>query len=134
MSRYYNEDRQELKGHKIVQDAILAFVLVIVAGIAGCPPYNVWKTKLEGKAELMRQEQTRLIIVEQAKAEEQSAQHRANAIGIIGEAAKKYPEYRQQEFIGAFAEAMSNGDIEKIIYVPTEAGIPITEAGRIVAE
>lgn len=48
----------------------------------------------------------------------------------MGQAAKDFPEYRQQEFIGAFAEAMKDGKIQQIIYVPTEAGIPITEAGR----
>jgi hypothetical protein len=50
---------------------------------------------------------------------------------LIGEAAKKYPEYRTQEFIGAFAEAIKDGKIDQIIYVPTEAGIPIVESGRV---
>ena len=45
--------------------------------------------------------------------------------------AQKYPEYRQQEFIGAFAEAIQSGQVEQIIYVPTEANIPIVEAGRV---
>ncbi len=48
----------------------------------------------------------------------------------MGEAAQKYPEYRQQEFIGAFGEALKSGTISQIIYVPTEANIPIMEAGR----
>ena len=56
---------------------------------------------------------------------------RAEAIQILGEAAQQYPEYRQQEFIGAFAEALQQGTIRQIVYVPTEANIPIMEAGRV---
>ena len=69
----------------------------------------------------MKAEQEKKIQIEQAKAELESATLRAKAIEIVGEASKKYPEYRTQEFIGAIADAMSNGKIEKIIYVPTVA-------------
>jgi hypothetical protein len=96
----------------------------------GCPQYEVYKQDLHGKAELGRAHQVRQIQIEQAKAEETAATHRAAAITIMGQAAKDFPEYRKQEFIGAFAEAMHNGRINQIIYVPTEAGIPITEATR----
>ncbi|WP_312307640.1 hypothetical protein [Acinetobacter variabilis] len=50
--------------------------------------------------------------------------------GMDGQAAKDYPEYRKQEFIGAFGEALREGRIQQIIYVPTEANIPIVEAGK----
>lgn len=110
---------------------VVAVATVIVAlTMWGCPQYEVYRQNLHGQAELSKAHQTRQITIEQAKAEEASAQHRANAIKIMGEAAKQYPEYRQQEFIGAFAEAMHNGRISQIIYVPTEANIPITEATR----
>ena len=45
--------------------------------------------------------------------------------------AKDFPEYRTQEFIGAFADALREGKITQIMYVPTEANIPITEATRL---
>jgi hypothetical protein len=94
------------------------------------PTYGVWNQGMSGKAKLTRATQERLIQVEQAKAERESAQYRADAIAIVGQAAKDYPEYRQQEYIGAFAEAMNNGKIHQIIYVPTEGSIPIMEAGQ----
>ena len=50
----------------------------------------------------------------------------------MGAAARDFPEYRVQEFIGAFGEALQNGNIEKLVFVPTEANIPIVEAGRTV--
>jgi len=70
------------------------------------------------------------VIVTQADAERDAAKARAEAIAIMGEAAKKYPEYRTQEFIGAFAEALKEGKTNQIIYVPTEANIPVLEAGK----
>lgn len=92
--------------------------------------YNVYSMGLEGEALLAKATQTRQIQIEQARAELESAKLRAEAIELIGEKAKKYPEYRHQEFIGAFAEAMKEGTIQQIIYIPTEAGIPITEASK----
>lgn len=106
---------------------VLCFTAALMIGI---PQYTVWQQGLSGQAELNKTEQTRKILVEQAKAEEESASIRARAIAIVGKAAKDYPEYRLQEFLGAFAEALQNGNIEKIIYVPTEANIPVMEAMR----
>lgn len=91
------------------------------------PKWNVWNQEQQGKAMLAKAEQSRQILVTQAKAEFDAAKLRAQAIQIIGEKAKEFPEYRQQEFIGAFAEALKDGHIKQIIYVPTEANIPIIE-------
>lgn len=105
-----------------------------IAGIGFCmwlfPTYGVWRQGLVGEAELERAKQTKQVMIEQAKAEKESAELKAEAIRIVGKAAKEFPEYRNQEFIAAFGEAMANGSISKIIYVPTEANIPIIEAGR----
>lgn len=92
--------------------------------------YNVWSMEMQGKAKLAEATQSRQIQIEQAKAEKEAATLRAEAIAIIGKAAKEYPEYRQQEYIGAFAEALKEGKMQQIIYVPTEANIPILEATR----
>jgi hypothetical protein len=91
------------------------------------PTYGVWRQGLLGEAELERAKQTKQVMIEQAKAEKESAQLKADAIAIVGQASKDFPEYRKQEFIAAFGEAMANGNIQKIIYVPTEANIPIIE-------
>ncbi len=109
---------------------VVTVVLVTAALMIGLPIYNVWTQGLGGQASLARAEQEKLILIEQAKAEVEAAKYRSEAIKTVGQAAKDFPEYRLQEFIGAFAEAMTNADIQKIIYVPTEANIPITEAGR----
>ncbi len=112
-----------------VVGVVILFILIAL-GMVGCPKYNVWQQGLKGKARLARAGQERKILVEQAQAEFDAAEHRVKAIEIVGQAAKDFPEYRLQEFMGAFAEALQDGNIQKIIYVPTEANIPIMEASR----
>ena len=108
------------------------FLIVLVGAVmAGCPTYNVYSARMEGEAVVARANGAKMALVAQATAEKDAAQLRADAIKIVGQAAKEFPEYRQQEFIGSFAEALHQGKISQIIYVPTEANIPITEAGRV---
>jgi len=108
----------------------LIVIGLIVLFLWAWPVYSVWQQRLAGEAALARANQQRQILVAQARAEKEAAEFRAEAIKVVGAAATEYPQYRIQEFIGAFAEAMNNGKIEKIIYVPTEANIPIVEAGK----
>lgn len=110
-----------------------SIILIGIVGTAllwGMPQWNVWRSGLSGEAELQRAEQTKKIMIETARAEKESALLRAEAITIMGQAAKDFPEYRNQEFIQAFGEALREGRINQIIYVPTEANIPVMEAGK----
>jgi len=109
---------------------VITFVFILAVVIAGPAIYG-FIMELIGRGNLERAKYEKQIQVEQARAELEAAKLRAEAIVLIGEAAKKYPEYRTQEFIGAFAEAIKDGKIDQIIYVPTEAGIPIVESGRV---
>jgi len=120
------------------------FYLIVIAAIvfAGLfsivkPIYSVWSQEMEGKAEFAKAEQNRKIKVEEAKAnleaeklnaqaEIERAKGAAEAIRIEnGSITPTYIQYlwvRQQN-------AQTNN---KIIYIPTEAGLPILEAGRVV--
>ena len=124
------------KSQKGMSDAIalsvlgLAVVIIFVMFLAVFPYYKVWKQEMNGKAALAEAKQSKMIQVEQARAELESAELRAEAIKTIGIAAQAYPEYRQQEFVGAFGDALREGKINQIIYVPTEANVPILEAGK----
>lgn len=109
---------------------VVISLLLILLFLWIYPQYKVWSSGMNGKALFMRAEQEKKIQVEQARAELESAKLRAEAIEIIGEASKKYPEYRTQEFIGAFSEAIQSGAINQIIYVPTENNIPIVDKAR----
>ena len=123
---------------------VLALALAIVVATVGftvvgwqkvrlyVAEYTVKTERLVGEAEFVRAEQNRRILVEQARAEDDAAVLRASAIKTVGQAAKDFPEYRYQEFLGAFGEALQSDNIDKIIFVPTESNIPVTEAGRSV--
>jgi regulator of protease activity HflC (stomatin/prohibitin superfamily) len=115
-------------GMKHISGIALVGVVVIFGCMAGCPRYGVWTAEQEGLALKAKADGARQALVAQAQAEKDAAGLRADAIEIVGGAAKKYPEYRQQEFIGAFGEALREGKITQVIYVPTEANIPILES------
>jgi regulator of protease activity HflC (stomatin/prohibitin superfamily) len=117
----------------LVMFVVLAlFVCLVAFGFffGFIPAWKVWSAQKDGEATLARSESARQVLVQQAKAERDAASLRAEAIAIVGKAAKEYPEYRTQEFIGAFAEALKEGKVHSTIYVPTEANIPILEAGK----
>ena len=126
-----NEDRYEFaRVAGVILAALVMLIGVIFGTMAVYAVYNVWSQKLDGEAVLAHAHAARMVLVTQAEAEREAAQKRAEAIAIVGKAAKEFPEYRQQEFLGAFAEALKDGKISQVMYVPTEANIPITEATR----
>ncbi|MBP5277199.1 MAG: hypothetical protein J6Z18_01720 [Prevotella sp.] len=125
---------------KSVTVSIIAGIFTILVIIGGCmyliPKYNVWQQEQAGKAEFAKAEQNRRIKIEEAKAnleaeklnaqaEIERAKGAAEAIrienGSITPAYIQYLWVRQQN-------ANTNN---KIIYIPTEAGLPVLEAGRV---
>jgi len=107
-----------------------AAIFVLISGLHMSPVYNVWKQGLDGEAALAKAVQTKQIMIQTSLAEKESAQNKADAISIMGQAAKAYPEYRQQEFMTALGESLREGNVNQVIYIPTEAMIPIIEAGK----
>jgi len=118
------------KGYGELGFLSLAGIVLFGAMLFLWPKYRVYSQELRGQAALAEAKSSKQVQVEQARGELESSKLRAEAIKVIGKAAQEYPEYRNQEFIGAFGEALREGQIEQIIYVPTEANIPILEAGK----
>lgn len=117
-----------MKTSTIIVTALCFIVSLLLIGtmMVGCPHYNVWQQGLAGKANLKRADQERQILVSRARAELEASELQAKAIEIVGKVAAKYPEYRHQEFMGAFADALNSEDSPiKMILVPTEGNIPI---------
>lgn len=114
--------------------ALAVLLVLITLGLFGVgygwQKYKVYSATQSGIAKLRESESSKRIAIEQAMAEKEAAKYQAEAIQIMGEAAKKYPEYRQQEFISAFGIALKEGKVQQIIYVPTEGNIPILESGK----
>ena len=124
------KQRGNIDGFMTVLLFIMGLVIIFLF-LFGWPQYKVWQQGMVGEANLAKADQTRKILISQARAEREAAVEQAEAIKIVGQAAKDFPEYRQQQFMNAYAEALQSDKIEKIVYVATEAGIPITESGRV---
>ena len=103
------------------------------------PVYGVWQRELAGKAELAQAEYSRRIAVAEAQAKKDSAkllaeaeveraQGVAKANKIIGDSLKGNEAYLRYLWIDGLKESSKQGEV---IYVPTEAGLPILEAGRL---
>ncbi len=110
----------------------------IVGGVMfGYPQYKVWQQNKEGEAELAKAEQNRQIKVQEAKAEEEAAKSLAQAEITRAEGKSKANEILVKSLGGPqnymqflWVDAMKNGQ-NQTIYVPTEANLPVTEAGRM---
>lgn len=136
MSYYYDSKEDEVHTGRIVGTIIAAIVFITVGSMAGCPVYNVWERGLSGKSELEKALYNRKIAVAEAEAKFESAKmlaqaevERAKGVAeankIIGSSLKDHEEYLKYLWI----TGLSNPNKE-IIYVPTEAMIPVMEAGR----
>ena len=115
------------------------FCIVIVLGaifLGGFPIYKVWKQEMNGKADLAEAEWSKQIMVEEAKAELESATLKAQseverakgvaeANEIIGDSLKNNDAYLRYLWI----QGLHDGSSETI-YIPTEANLPILEATR----
>jgi len=135
-----------------------AFVIFIVLSLWLWPKYKVYKQELNGQAALKEAEWSKQILIEEAKAREQAslmqakakvtlaqaegeaqivrakaegaadierAKAAAEANRIIGESLKDNEEYLRYIWIKGLQD--SSGER---IYIPTEAGLPILEAGK----
>lgn len=116
--------------HFVVAGWILFSFSLILLSMAIYPIWNVWRAQQAGKAELKRITLIKQLVKEQATAEKDAAYYRAEAIRTEGSAAAEYPEYRKNLFYGALSQSLEDGNISQVIYIPTEAGLPITEAMR----
>ena len=108
---------------------IIVFVicLLISAGIIfGYPNYMVWEQRKQGEAALAKATQDRQTKVQEAEAEQEAASKQAEANRILGESVREYPEAMEQKWVEAFANTSN-----QVIYLPTEASVPITESGRM---
>ncbi len=113
-------------------------LLLIAAGLIGCPQYSVYKARLEGDALLAHAQSSKEVVVSEAKAKMESAMYlyqadSIRAVGIaksneiIGKSLENNPEYLHWLWIDNL-----NNDPNMVIYVPTEAGMPIMEATRFI--
>jgi hypothetical protein len=135
MSRWV-DDKGSLQTWPVVRDVCAVALAALAAVMAGCPAYNVWHAGMSGQAELRRAEQNRQIAVLEshakmdsakllAEAEVERARGVAAANKIIGDSLKGNEAYLRYLWI----HNLDSPNI-KVVYIPTEAGLPILEAGK----
>ncbi len=116
---------------------LLVLSTIFLPGCGMYPPYYAWQQEWEGKAELAKADYSKQVAVQEAKAKEEAAQYLANAEiarakgvakanEIIGSSLKDNEGYLRWLYIEGLKEKTGT----EIIYVPTEAGLPILEAGH----
>lgn len=117
---------------------IAGFVSLVI-GVASYPYANLWQKGLAGQAQLKQAEWNRQIKVREseaflasaknyAAAEVERAKGAAEANEIIADGLGGPGGYLRYLFIEGLKTAHENGN--QIIYIPTEAGLPILEANR----
>jgi hypothetical protein len=142
MTYYSNNSDSSSTSKSFVSLSILvgAGVIALTVLVGSCaylkPKYNVWAAEMEGSAQYAQAEQNRKITILEAEAKLESAKalaaaevERAKGVAeanrIIGESLKGNESYLRYLWIQNL-ESGSN----YVVYVPTEAGLPILEAGK----
>ncbi len=125
------------KGSETAWGIAIAIIVVVIVVIAfwGIPKYRVYSQELSGKADLKEAEWNRQIAIEEAQAEKASASLKAEADVIraigIAEANDIIAQSLTEEYIRwKWVEGLQDSNSE-VIYIATEAGLPIMEANRL---
>lgn len=117
---------------------IAVIIALITGGMAGLPKYNVYRQKMEGAALLAHAQSSKEIAVAEAKAKMESAtllaqaeviraEGVAKANKIIGDSLKGNEAYLRYLWIIDVAGA---GTQKTVVYIPTEANMPLLESVR----
>ena len=117
--------------------AVMLVVIIFLGVGFTSRTYDVWAQGKEGEAELAKAESNRKIKTLEAKAAEESAHHLSNAEviraegvdkanEIIGQSLKENEAYLRYLWIQNLSHPK-----DQVIYVPTEANLPILEASRL---
>lgn len=131
----YNNSQDRFFTLPVVVGIVVA-IGIAIAGFAIYPRYRVWSATMQGEAEFAQAEQNRRISVLEAQAKLEAAKslaaaevERARGVAqaneIIGQSLRNNESYLRWLWI----ENLDKGG-NSVIYIPTEAGMPILEAGK----
>jgi hypothetical protein len=115
----------------------LSLIVLACLALVGCPRYNVYSQEMAGRAKLAEAQSSRQVAILEAHAKMESAKELAQAEVIRAEGAAKANHILQNSLGGPegylrYLQIQAYGDTNaKVIYVPTEGGLPLTEAGRL---
>lgn len=121
----------------VILTCLFLAVITVGGGLYGCPQYNLYNQELAGKARLLEAQSSRQIATLEAVAAKESAKSLAEAEVTRAEGAAKANRILQNSLGGPEGylrylqiQAVDAKDAS-VIYVPTEGGLPVTEARRL---
>lgn len=129
-----------MRGFSFTIGSVIAIVIIGALVLIGLPTYNVYSKQMAGKAAYEQAVQDRRIRVLEAQAALDSAKltaqaevERARGVNaanrIMAESLGGPENYLRWSYIHMLEETAGKQGRE-VIYIPTEAGMPILEAGR----
>jgi hypothetical protein len=137
MSYFWDEKKDAPKVARILTAITGSIIIGVTATMAGCPQYNVYEQRTQGEAELQRANYSKQVAVQEAQAkmdaakllaaaEVERAKGVAKANQIIGDSLHNNEDYPRYLFVNNLEHTKN-----QVIYIPTEANMPILEATRI---
>lgn len=135
-----NETKQNIIAWSILIVILVFAIILFISAFFGVGAiyrqYHVWSSSMEGQAEFKRAEWNRQITVREAQAKRDAATmlaqaeiERAKGVAqankIIGDSLKGNEDYLRYLWIDHLGTTQN-----QTIYIPTEAGLPILEAGK----
>ena len=129
---FWENEKGDISIAKVIISISISIILIISICMYVFPIYGVWQKELAGKAQLKEAEWNRQIAIKEAEAIKESSSMLAEAEVIrsegIAEANRIIAGSITEEYIRyKFIEGLNDGNTE-VIYVPTEANLPILEA------
>jgi len=135
-------NNKNIRGNASIVILCVLAAFVLLGGIGGCmwgyPNYTVYEQRLAGEAMLAHAQASKEVAVAEARAKMESATllaqaevERAKGVAaankIIGDSLKGNDAYLRYLWI---TDVAGNNQGKTVVYVPTEANLPILEASR----
>lgn len=116
---------------------VIAVIVLFIGIIWGWQTFRVYSAGQAGKAELAQAEYNRQIIVRQAQAKLDASQLEAEAAVAHAKGVKESNDIISNSLGGPegylrflYIQMLQDSDNKQVIYIPTEAGLPVLEAGK----
>lgn len=128
--------------HLAIGGVATVVILSLVWGLAIGPRWNVWKSHQDGLADLAQAKNEQQIQIATAQSRlaaaelnKQAAIIEAQAVAAqvkeIGTELSHHDLYLRWQWIKMMEDTLKAGTESQVIYVPTEANLPILEANRL---
>ena len=117
--------------------AVIGSIVAVVLLLIAWPQYRVYSQRLAGEAALAEAQSSRQVAILEARAKKESAVSLAEAEVIRAKGAAEANAILQNSLGGPegylrYLQIQALEDSKaSLIYVPTEAGLPVTEARRL---